>query len=90
MDNSTYKVGEPYKAFGVYGRIVEIDGGLFFFSTPHGTIIKSGFVWFSREASRLETEEDLQRLKDFEASAIAKGVQLYDGKLAEFNNTGDV
>lgn len=57
-----FQIGSPIKVDGLLGHVIEREGGIVEFSTPHGTKIKAGFVWFARNSSQL-SDEDQTRLK---------------------------
>lgn len=39
------------------GRVIYIDGGIGYFTTPHGTIIRSGIAWLGADVAQLTEEE---------------------------------
>lgn len=84
-----YKKGLPCMMGEVVGRIVgeseegswgEINGIEFFsmplFSTPHGTIIKTGVMYLSEI-----TDEGIDKLLKHEEDVKVSGDELYGGRL---------
>jgi len=63
-----FHVGSPINVEGLLGHVTERDGGMIEFSTPHGSTIKAGFVWFASRAKQL-SEDDQSRLNDLIADA---------------------
>ena len=82
---SDINVGDPYRLGGVYGRVVETDGGTIYFSTPHDSVIQTGFLHFARNSKRLTDWEDLNKLFEFEQYAIKAGQKMYGGRLDRRN-----
>jgi hypothetical protein len=96
--NKSFKLNDPIKLGSAVGRIVGFDGdyiikdgekeySIIYFGSPHGTLIKTGRVYIEK----INTDEDLQKLKDLEDDAKEK-CKWYidkDGKVADLSLVSD-
>jgi len=62
------------KGRDLLGLIVYIEGGVGYFSTPHGSIFRSGLVWLRTDIEPL-TKEDRKTLVSYLLDARRSGIR---------------
>lgn len=67
------QVGDCFVLGMLYGKISAKNGGLYEFCTPHGTVIKIGWIWLIKDGRRCNYE-DLLCLREFEDRATKSGI----------------
>jgi len=70
------EIGQLWNWKGILGKIVHQDGGTFYFSTPHGTVWKMGFVHLGRDLSPL-TPEERKTLAEYTVDARRNNGRAY-------------
>lgn len=59
------------------GRVIYIDGGIGYFTTPHGTIMRSGIAWLSIDIESL-TDEERRMTVEYILNARKNGIRYKD------------
>ena len=54
---------------GVLAKVTKIEGGLLELTTPHGTVITTGFVWMADKWKWPLSQEKFKQYKDWEKDA---------------------
>jgi len=54
---------------GVLCKVTHVDGGLFQLTTPHGTVIESGWVWVAKHWKWPLSSEELDKYREYQADA---------------------
>lgn len=67
---NTFQIGDKIIFSHYLGKITEIQGGSFIFTTPHGSSFLVGFVW----TKPMTDPQDLIMLDKYEKDAASKGV----------------
>ena len=75
--NTENLVGKKMSYNGILGKVIEFDGGIVYFSTPHGTVLKMGYYFYFTFAQELTPEESKQ-LEIYENQVKEQGEIPYE------------
>lgn len=76
---STFKIGDPACMGEVVGRINEINGGMLWLKTPHGSIIQASMYSIWIHPLRPGTPK-YEMLMEYEEDARAKAKEIQDSE----------